>query len=102
MSKHVDLTLIKKLVSELDSLNTSVENLIEEKKDPITIQLEIAKSLGLSLAMAQEAELLLADFKKLMEVVASPDLANKLKLTQISAEDLFNAVGLSRKKTNQN
>lgn len=102
MSKHVDLTLIKKLVSELDSLNTSVENLIENKTDPITIQLEIAKSLGLSLAMAQEAELLSADFKKLMEVVASPDLANKVKLTSISAEDLFNAVGLSRKKTNQN
>lgn len=66
MSKsEVDLTLLKRLVVELESQMTAVEALKTNKSDRIELNVEASKAIGLASGVMQEAAMLVMDIQVL-------------------------------------
>jgi len=99
--KYIDLNLIKRLVGELENFNEQIEVLIEEKSESTETQLEIAKAVGLALFIINEAELLASDYKKLSSLILTEDTGG-INISKISAEDLYDSLGIIKKKTSKN
>lgn len=66
----IDLTIIKKLVGELESALSLADSMDEQEKTEAVV--ELAKAAGLALAAAQEAQLLVSDISKLIMETNAP------------------------------
>jgi hypothetical protein len=80
MAKNVkvDLTLLKKFVSELE-LNLTVADGIQVAKGDVSDYLvEMAKSAGLALSISQEATMLVGDINKQMMKIQNPSAGGEL------------------------
>ena len=83
MSKKVDLTLVKKLVSELESSLAAAEGIKTAKGDVSDYIVELSKSAGLAAGIMQEASMLVMDVQAQALAVQAPappknDMLDKL------------------------
>lgn len=83
MSKpQVDLTLLKRLVAELESSLNTVESIrTDVKADKVEMNVEASKAVGLSSGIMQEAGMLILDIHALLEgqiPKAKSDILEKL------------------------
>jgi hypothetical protein len=76
--EKVDLTLLKRLVSELETALNAVEQIqADASPNQTELVVEAAKASGLAAGVMQEAGMLVMDIYKLMEIAGNPTSKNE-------------------------
>lgn len=74
----IDLTLLKKFVSQLESsLETCEEIKKDESRDPADFIIEMSKSTGLVSGLIQESTMLIGDIQSVMKVSQQQPMQQK-------------------------
>src|SRR5581483_6775859 len=93
----INLTLLKKLVSELEATLAVTEEIPTDKdEDAIRFITELSKSSGLAAAVAQEASALVKDMYKVSTMAQQPPMATGEELLS----ELFGGVSGGSKNRN--